>query len=147
MIIREMIADDIPQLEQLYRQFWGEESSIEIMIKQFNKLDKNDSYIFLSAVESNKLIGSVMGVICEELYGDCKPFLVLENMIVDKNHRIRGIGKALISELEKIAIKKDCTQVIFVTERNRFDAVKFYESAGYSSQTHVGFKKKLRGQS
>ncbi|WP_205683867.1 GNAT family N-acetyltransferase [Brevibacillus migulae] len=64
-------------------------------------------------------------------------------MIVHKNHRNQGVGKALISELEKLAIKKDCSQVIFVTERNRVGAVKFYESAGYSSLTHVGFKKKL----
>ncbi|TBL68582.1 GNAT family N-acetyltransferase [Paenibacillus thalictri] len=143
MIIRELIEDDIPQLERLYRQFWGEESSIEIMKKQFNKLHENESYIFLCAVENNELIGSVMGVICAELYGDCKPFLVLENMIVDNNHRSKGVGKALISELEKIAILRECSQVIFVTERNRTDAVKFYESAGYSTQSHVGFKKKL----
>ncbi|HWO95857.1 MAG TPA: GNAT family N-acetyltransferase [Bacillus sp. (in: firmicutes)] len=143
MIIREMIAEDIPQLEQLYRQFWGEESCIETMNKQFKKLHQNNSYILISAIENNKLIGSVMGVICEELYGDCKPFLVLENMIVDKNYRNKGAGKALISELEKIAAKRACSQVIFVTERSRVDAVKFYESAGYSSQTHTGFKKKL----
>ncbi len=143
MIIRDMIVDDIPQLEKLYRQFWGEESSIETMNKQFEKLLKNESHIFLGAIENNKLIGSVMGVICGELYGDCKPFLVLENMIVDKNYRNRGVGKALVSELEKIAANRDCSQVIFVTERNRVDAVKFYESTGYSSETHVGFKKKL----
>lgn len=144
MIIRDMSADDIPQLEQLYRQFWGEESSVETMSTQFNKLHNYDSHVLLSAIENNQLVGSVMGVICGELYGDCKPFLVLENMIVDKNHRSRGIGKALISELEKIALTKDCSQVIFVTERSRADAVEFYEAAGYSSKTHVGFKKKLK---
>ena len=143
MIIRGMLVDDIPQLEKLYRQFWGEESSIETMNKQFEKLLKNESHIFLSAIENNTLIGSVMGVICGELYGDCQPFLVLENMIVDKNYRNRGVGKALVSELEKIAAHRDCSQVILVTERKRVDAVKFYESAGYSSQTHVGFKKNL----
>ena len=143
MLIRQMIEEDIPQLEQLYRQFWGEESCIKSMKKQFNKLHKKDSHIFISAIENTKLIGSVMGIICEELYGDCKPFLVLENMIVDKSYREKGIGKVLISELEKIATKRDCSQVILVTERNRVEAVKFYESVGYSSQTHLGFKKKL----
>jgi predicted N-acetyltransferase YhbS len=143
MLIREMIAEDIPQLEQLYRQFWGEESCVDAMNKQFQKLQENNSHIFISAIDNNKLIGSVMGVVCEELYGDCKPFLVLENMIVDKNYRNKGVGKALISELEKMATKRDCSQVILVTERNRVDAVKFYESVGYSSETHIGFKKKL----
>lgn len=144
MIIREMIADDILELVQLYRQFWNEESCIESMHKQFYKFKKNNSHILISAIENNKLIGSVMGVICEELYGDCKPFLVLENMIVDKNYREKGVGKALISELEAIATKRNCTQVILVTESNRIDACKFYESVGYRSQTHKGFKKKLK---
>lgn len=82
MVIREMIAEDIPKLAQLYKQFWNEESLVEIMHEQFIKFQKNNSHILISAIENNKLIGSVMGVICEELYGDCKAFLVLENMIV-----------------------------------------------------------------
>lgn len=143
MLIREMNTEDISELEQLYRQFWGEESCIETMNKQFNKLHNNNSHIFVSAIENNQLIGSVMGVICGDLYRDCKPFLVLENMIVDKNYRNKGVGRALISELEKIAAKRGCSQVIFVTEKNRVDAVNFYESAGYNSQTHIGFKKNL----
>ncbi|HZK86120.1 MAG TPA: GNAT family N-acetyltransferase [Desulfosporosinus sp.] len=144
MIIREMIADDISELAQLYRQFWNEESCVETMHKQFNKFQKNDLHILISAIENNKLIGSVMGVICEELYGDCKPFLILENMIVDNNYRNKGVGKALISMLEEIATKRNCTQVILVTESNRIDACKFYGSVGYSPQTHKGFKKKLK---
>lgn len=143
MIIREMISEDIPELAGLYKQFWNEASCIESMYKQFEKLQKRGSHIFLSAVEDNILIGSVMGVICEELYGDCRPFLVLENMIVDKEYRNKGVGKALISELERIAKEKNCTQVILVTEENRPDACGFYESAGYSPVTHKGFKKKL----
>lgn len=144
MMIREMIADDIPELAQLYKQFWNEDSCIETMYKQFNKFRESDTHIVLSAVENERLIGSVMGIICEELYGSCEPFMVLENMIVDSNYRNRGVGKALISELEKIAANKSCTQIILVTETSRIDACNFYESAGYSPKTQKGFKKKLK---
>lgn len=144
MIIREMIVDDIPQLAQLYKQFWDEESCVETMYKKFNKFHENGSHILLSAVENNQLIGSVMGVICGELYGDCNPFMVLENMIVDKKYRNKGVGKALISELENKAAKKNCAQIILITEANRIDACEFYESAGYNPDTHKGFKKKLK---
>ena len=143
MIIREMTSEDIPQLAQLYKQFWDEESSIENMYKKFNEFHDNGSYILLSAVQNNLLIGSVMGIICGELYGECKPFMVLENMIIDKKFRNNGVGKALISELEKKASKNNCTQIILVTETNRVDACKFYESAGYNPETHKGYKKKL----
>ncbi|MEL7656197.1 MAG: GNAT family N-acetyltransferase [Bacillota bacterium] len=143
MIVRDMIKEDIPQLAQLYKQFWGEDSSIDTMYIQFKKFQGNGSHILLSAVEDNQLVGSVMGVICEELYGDCKSFLVLENMIVDKEHRNRGIGRALISELERRAAEK-CNQIILVTEANRIDACSFYESVGYRPEAYKGFKKKLK---
>lgn len=144
MMIRQMVADDIPELAQLYKQFWNEDSCIDTMYNQFNKFSESSTHVLLSAVDNGRLIGSVMGVICEELYGCCEPFMVLENMIIDNNHRNKGVGKALISELEKIAANKNCTQIILVTETNRIDACNFYESVGYSPNTHKGFKKKLK---
>ena len=144
MIIREMIADEIPQLAQLYKQFWDEESCVETMCKNFQHFDETGSHILLSAVENNQLIGSVMGVICGELYGDCKPFMVVENMIVDKSYRNKGVGKALISELEKKAADKNCTQIILITDTDRIDAREFYKSVGYNPDSHKGYKKKLK---
>ena len=144
MIMREMIADDIPQLAQLYKQFWNEESCIETMYEKFNQFLRNSSHILISAVENKQLIGSVMGVLCGELYGYCKPFMVLENMIVDKEYRNKGVGKALICELERKAADKNCTQIILVTETNRTDACEFYQSVGYSPDSHKGYKKKLK---
>lgn len=143
MIIREMVAEDIPQLAQLYKQFWDEESSLEAMSINFQRFQHDRSHLLLSAVENNKLIGSVMGIICGELYGACKPFMVLENMIVDNKYRNIGVGKALISEIEKLALERNCLQIILVTDTDRIDACKFYESVGYNPSTHKGFKKKL----
>lgn len=143
MIIRKMRVEDIPQLAMLYSQFWNENSCIEKMQKQFKKLQQKDTHILLSAVDENQLIGSIMGIVCEELYGDCRPFLVIENMIVDKNSRKKGIGKALISELEKLAKERDCTQIILVTERDRLDACSFYESVGFHPTINKGYKKKI----
>lgn len=143
MIVRDMNKGDIPQLAKLYNQFWNEETSqVEAMYSKFEKLQGNGAYILLSAVEGNQLVGTVMGVICEELYGECKGFLVLENLIVDKKYRNQGVGKALVGELERRVAGK-CTQVILVTEADRKNALKFYESVGYKADTHRGFKKKM----
>lgn len=131
MHIRYMIEEDIPQLSTLYEQFWGDKSDTEKMRTQYKKLLGAGTHIFLSAVDEGKLIGSVMGVICEELYGECRPFLVIENMIVDKNSRRTGAGRALLSELERRARERGCTQMILVTESNREDACGFYEALGF----------------
>jgi ribosomal protein S18 acetylase RimI-like enzyme len=142
MIIRELQLDDLPQLSRLYQQFWNEISDVEKMKKQLHKINSQNTHIILSAVDGNNLLGSIMGVICEELYGDCQPFLVIENMIVDKSSRKMGIGKALLYELEKQAKGRGCSQMILVTEADRLDACSFYESFGFQ-QHHKGYKKKL----
>ena len=69
-----MIRTDIPQLAMLYHQFWNEDSNILAMESQFDRLSKDERYILLSAVIDEKLVGSVMGIICQDLYGNCKPF-------------------------------------------------------------------------
>lgn len=143
MMIRNMIIEDMPELSLLYKQFWGEESDLKNMKELFKILSGRDSHIMLSAIDDNKLVGSVTGIICDDLYGRCKPFIVLENMIVDISYRNKGIGKALIKDLERIALERQCTQIILVTEANRNDARSFYEHIGYSRDTYRGYKKKL----
>lgn len=142
MNIQGMKKEDLPQLAALYRQFWSEESDIEKMETQFERLSRQNTHILLSAVEEGVMVGSVMGVVCEELYGDCRPFLVLENMIVDKACRHKGVGRALLQELEKRAKARDCTQILLVTETWREDACAFYEACGFQLDNR-GFKKKL----
>ena len=83
-----------------------------------------------------------MGIVCKELYGDCNPFLVVENMIVDKSSRHKGIGTLLLHELERLAKERYCTQMILVTENDRIDACNFYEKYGFS-KNNKGYKKKL----
>ena len=143
MLIHSLAMDDMEALAGLYYQFWNEASDVQKMKELFAALQSNDAYLFLGAVEEDQLIGSVMGVVCQELYGDCKPFLVVEDMVVDQRHRNKGVGKALFRELEKQATARDCTQVILVTEAGREDACGFYESLGFHPTANKGYKKKI----
>ena len=140
--IRSMKKEDLPALAELYRQFWNEPSDLLSIERQFRRISQNSSYILLSAVLCGCLVGSVMGILCEDLYGDGQPFLVVENMIVDRESRRAGIGSALLHRLEVLAREQGCTQILLVTEKFRQDACGFYEANGFS-QSHAGYKKKL----
>jgi ribosomal protein S18 acetylase RimI-like enzyme len=142
MEIRKLKYTDIPQLALLYKHFWNEQSNIEKMEETFDKLKNNDSYIFLCAVDNDKICGSVMGIVCNGLYGNCDPFLLVEDMVVDINYRRKGIGRKLFLELEKEAKMRKCTGTILVTDSNREDACKFYESMGFSPTKNKGYKRK-----
>lgn len=143
MQIRTMIDTDLPELSLLYEQFWGEKSSLDKMKDMFNKLRANNDYILLSAIQDNKVVGSAMGVVCHELYGECRPFMVIEDFIVDNNVRRKGIGTGLMKELENRARDHNCCNILLVTESNRTDAQSFYESTGFKADTHRGYKKSL----
>ena len=143
MIIRDLRIEDIESLSRLYYQFWSEASDEEKMMGKFAQLQINDAYIFLCAIENDILVGSLMGIVCEELYGDCRPFMVVENVIVDGNHRGKGIGKALLGELEKRANVRGCTKIILVTETYRKDACGLYESVGFHPTANKGYKEML----
>jgi len=144
MEIRKLTEDDLVSLAGLYKQFWGEASSLEKMRATFQRLEKNPNYILLVADQQNQLVGTVMGIICEELYGDCSPFMVVEDVIVDKHQRRLGIGSSLMREMEQCAVEYNCNYIIFVTESERKDAHRFYESLGYKSDAYKGFKKRLK---
>ncbi len=147
MQIERLKSTDLPRLAELFQQFWGETSSQDSMRATFERISANPAYILLAARQAGHLAGFAMGVVCEDLYGDGRPFMVVEDLIVDKGQRRQGVGRALMAALEKAAIERHCGQIIFVTEANRTDSIRFYQSLGYDAGTHRGFKKSLRSPS
>ncbi len=143
MEIADLKEQDLGSLSELFSQFWGESSVLESMVKTFARLSDDPDYVLLGAKQDGVLLGFCMGVVCRTLYGDCSPFMVIEDFIVDDKHRRAGIGSALMSTVEQRAVDRGCSQVLFVTENDRRDAHGFYAAQGYSPDTHKGFKKKL----
>ena len=130
-------------LSDLYFQFWGERSDLILMHTQFDMMQKEGKYIILVCENEEKIIGSVMGIICQDLYATCLPFMVVENMIVDERVRRQGIGSSLLKKLEDEAHYYNCSQMILVTEKERTDACAFYETNGFS-RNMTGYKKQIK---
>ena len=97
--------------------------------------------VLLAAKEGGELVGSVMGVVCRDLIGECNPFMVMENMVVLESRRRHGIGRLLIEELERRAVALGCSYIEFVSSRERGEAHAFYEAVGYQPDPYRGFKK------
>jgi GNAT superfamily N-acetyltransferase len=146
MEIVDLRRMDLSALAELFRQFWDESSAVDNMAALFERLSEDRDYVLLAAKQDDILVGFCMGIVCESLYGDCSPFMVIADFIVDKVHRRTGIGAALMSAAERHAMRRGCSQVIFVTENARNAAHSFYAAQGYSPSTHKGFKKRLSGQ-
>ena len=143
MKIRKTKEEDLAQIAGLYSLFWGKKSDLKKMKDKFRQLATNSDYIILCAEINNRIAGTITGMVCEDLYGVCKPFLVMENLVVDTDLRKQGVGAALMNELERIGKEQGCTQIMFITETDRREAIAFYESLGYNAYSHTGFKKSL----
>ena len=145
MITIERLKEvDIPGLKKVYEEgFESNSGNINLMQNAFAKIKDDNNYNILCAKINGEVVGSVMGVTCLELFGNCKPFMVVENVVVLQDHRRKGIAKMLLKELEKRAKKLDCSMMLFVSSEHRKGAQKLYESLGFGNDKVNGYRKRI----
>jgi ribosomal protein S18 acetylase RimI-like enzyme len=144
IVIDKLSFEDLNGLKQLYEDaFEGSSTDFDNMTKTYNQIKENANYIILCAKTDDKIVGSVMGIICNELYGKCLPFMVIENVAVLNGYRRSGIAKQLMIKLEDLAKVNNCTTILFVSSEHRTGAHKLYESLGYGVDKVNGYRKRL----
>lgn len=143
VIIREAVKSDLVGLSMLFEELMNTKSNIDKMTKTFRYIQNDESYKLLVAEQNGKLVGSVMGVLCYDLVEECKPFMVLENIVVASEVRGQGIGAKLMREIEEVAKENEVKYTMFVSMSSREEAHKFYEEIGYKKNMVQGFKKFL----
>jgi len=144
LALQTATVDDLASLAQLYEELSGEKTDLCKMKENFKVMESNPNYVVLIAKENNLVVGSVMGIICLDLVRQCKPFMVIENVIVKNDWRGRGIGVKLMEEIERIGRKRECYYTMFVSGVQRKEAHQFYAAIGYDLDFVQGFKKYLR---
>jgi len=143
MEIDQIKIKDLSGLKELYEDSFGGVTNYEKMVKTFNKIKDDSNHIILVAKEDDKIVGSVLGVICSELIGECTPFMVLEDVAVLKIYRRKGIARQLLQKIEEHAKSKKCNMILFVSSIHREGAHKLYESLGYGVDKVNGYRKRL----
>ncbi len=66
----------------------------------------------------------------EGLSKDCRPFAVIENVIVHESKRRRGIGTQLVRHAIDQAEKRGCYKVVLETGTRNEGKLAFYENCG-----------------
>jgi GNAT superfamily N-acetyltransferase len=144
MTIEKLRSDDLQGLKELYDEgFEGSSGDFDQMKRTFELIRNNSVYHIRVARKEGKIVGSVMGIICNELFGKCLPFMVIENVVVLKSYRRLGIAKKLMIDLEPIAKDNRCTTILFVSSAHRIGAHVLYESLGYGMDKVNGYRKRL----
>ena len=141
--IEPMKPHELRELAKLYRELARKRTDARRMKQNFEWMTSNPDYLVLGAKSDGRLLGSLMGVVCHDLVGECRSFMVVENVIVARSHRRQGVGRKLMRALERIARQRHCYYIMFVSKSQRKDAHRFYESLGYRLGVAQGFKKYL----
>ena len=143
MEIIKIQKEDLLELSKLHEELSDMKSNLNKIEANFALMISNDYYHLIGAKIDSRLVGSLMGILCLDLVGECRPFMIIENVIVSNQYRNKGIGKALLNEIESIAKHNNCYYIFFVSSNIRKEAHLFYESVGYTNDKVKGFKKYL----
>lgn len=142
--INEIIYDDLSDLANLYEELLERKTNFPKFKESFDLINSDKNYILIGAKDDNKiLVGSLLGIMCKDLGGDCRPYIIVENVIVKSSCRGMGIGKLLMRFIENFDRNKNCYFTMLVSAFRRKDSHKFYESIGYANDVVKGFKKYL----
>lgn len=142
MIIRTADIKDFDDIYLLLKQLWPD--------KELNKNDlmvifscgiKSQNYLYFCAELNCKVIGFCSLVFKKSLWQEgCIGHI--NEIVVDKSHRGKGIGTALLKAAINAANEKGCKRIELDSAFQRAEAHQFYEKSGFEKRVYL-FSKKL----
>lgn len=141
MEIRRFEIKDLDEIFELLNQLYTDKLQYE-RFKEIYKLKLNDSYsYYIVAVENDKIVGVLLAELQVKLHREKKQCFI-EDLVVDKEHRNRGIGKSLLQNAIDYARDNECDVVELTTYLDNVKAIRFYESNNFIKNSYK-FKKYL----
>lgn len=147
-IIRTATENDLPRILELYQQLAippVEDSSpgnpvLDSHRKAFADITAMPGCEVIVAEEDSKVIGTSMLTIVPNLSHNGKPWIIVENVVVDNKFRRTGAGKLLMDYIKEKALETGCCKIQLMSDKRRTEeAHKFYREIGYNA-TAEGFR-------
>jgi GNAT superfamily N-acetyltransferase len=128
MKIRKPNLEDSLEISNLCIELGYSSTELEIREK-LKALENSESDSVLVAVDNNIVIGWIHTIKTTRL--ESSTFAEIVGLIVSKNYRNKGIGKALVAEAEKWSKENGCLKIRVRCRTERVDAHRFYERENY----------------
>ncbi len=138
LVLREFqFPTDFPQVITLWKNagpgiHLRRSDEREEIVKKLQR----DPDLFLVAEVGSKVIGSVLG-------GFDGRRGIVYHLAVDSGFRNRGIGAALMDELESRMKRKGCIRSYLLVTQDNQEAIRFYHSLGWEQMDILTFGKDL----
>jgi ribosomal protein S18 acetylase RimI-like enzyme len=108
----------------------------------FEHIDRDPNNELIVATLSSKIVGVLQITFIPYLTHQGSWRAQIEGVRVSKQFRSQGIGRAMFEWAIARAKERNCSIVQLTTDKNRSEALRFYEELGFVA-THHGMKLKL----
>ena len=140
VVVRRAHARDAGELNRLYAMLVAN-PALCVLPERLEALHSHADAALLVAAQADALVGTVFVVWCPDAMFGARPFAVVENVVVDATSRGRGVGAALLDEVERLCLARDCSKIMLLSAVERHDAHRFFERRGYAGDRKRGFVK------
>ena len=138
MTIRPARVDDAAAVSRLMAQLGYDIAPADAAARLPRILSRPD-HRFLVA-DDGAIVGWIHASLSEHI--DAETCVLIEGLVVDRQHRGRGIGRQLLGHVEEWARASGCALVRLRSTDARTEAHKFYERLGYRRiKTQFSFAK------
>lgn len=141
--IRPADAVDAKGIETLYRELVPNQA-IMVTAERISEVRQDANTVLLVAARGGEVIGTALLSMCMDVMFQRQPFAVLENVVVKRDYRSLGVGTALMHEVDRIALERECSKVMLLSSASRTDAHRFFMRAGFQGEHKRGFIKYRR---
>ena len=143
MWLRRARPSDAAPLEALYRELVPGDPNISVDPAHLGALE-TDPFSQIWVVELDGVVcGTAFLSVCRDAMYRDQPFGTIENVIVGASARSKGVGRALMLELERAARAVRCTKLMLLSASSRHQAHAFFAQLGYDGERKRGFVKYL----
>jgi len=139
VIIRPATEDDITRILELYSELVitssqvekGRSPSIDDCRHVFDMIRSMPGHELLVAEDQGVVVGTVVLLIVPNLSHGILPWARVENLVVDRRYRRRGLGKLLMDYAVARAKEAGCYKITLGSNKKRKEAHRFYRSSGF----------------
>lgn len=141
--IRRAVSDDAARIDALYGQLVGDTARC-VLPERLQELSEDPRTALLVAEIDGQVCATALVSLCEDVMFKRQPFAVVENVVVDVATRNRGVGAALMREVEAFCAASDCSKIMLLSSVERTDAHRFFARCGFDASIKRGLVKYRR---
>lgn len=144
VIIKLATEEDIVRIVELYRELAITTSQVELSQgpspddyrRVFAEIFAVPGHELLVAEYQGEVVGTMVLLIVPNLSHSACPWAFVENLVIDRRHRRRGLGRLLMDYAIARAKEVGCYKIVLHSNKTRREAHRFYHSLGFVASAY-----------